>query len=148
MKQDFNAPWEVKRPFICFARGFAALALLIAVGTPFMDDPQVNRWAFLLTGLAISAFFSFLATGLCLLPMQTRKRFMAGGVVFSSLFVLWLGAILASLYLQPSLAILHFLITRPFLWVLWTILAIGIAFACYGWYHRLFATLRHPASHV
>lgn len=136
-RKSIVADWEVKRPLAVFARGFAALALLISIGTPFMDDLQVSRWVVLLSGMGCSALLSFFATGLVLLPKEARRRVFNGMLMWNCLFVLWLGAIFASLYLQPSLAV-HFLITRPFLWVLWLILAIGIAFSCYGWYHRYF----------
>jgi hypothetical protein len=133
-KKHFKTNWQVDHPLRAFGRGFAALSLLFCVTTPFVNDLP-SRWLFLFGGFGYSAFLSFFAIGICLLPLSVRTR------VFTFLFTLQalcfaVGITILFLARSGALAVIRSMLT-PSLWAL-GVAGVGLlAFAFYGWYFRL-----------
>lgn len=137
-KFDFH----IARPFVFLGRAVAILTLLLCIVTPFVDDLP-SRWTFLFVGIGYSAFLSFLVTGILLLPQPWRSRAFTALLVAGALAPLVPGSILAIIHFRLPLSFIHY-VTQPLLWGLYVFIAAMVAFACYGWYHRL----THDAPNV
>ena len=137
-KSDFH----IARPFVFFGRTVAILALLFCIVTPFIDEFP-SRWTFLLGGIGYSAFLSFMVTGILLLPQHRRSRVFTALHVAKALAALVPIALLAALHFRLPLSFIRYG-TQPLLWGAWAFGAAMLAFACYGWYHRL----NHDAPNV
>lgn len=94
-----------------------------------------SRWLFLFGGFGYSAFLSFFAVGMCLLPLNVRFRVLASLLAVQALCF---AVSIAVLFMARTGALgLLRSILAPSLWALGIVGAGFLAFAFYGWYFRL-----------